>query len=333
MSTANTAGSVSAAINTARAGITTVSQSVTPIRNALSIDIEEWFQTSPFQTSIPRDAWTKLSSGVEHDTDTILQLLAEHHAHATFFVLGWVAERHPELVRRIASAGHEIACRGYDRVNIEQMSPAVFGEDLICAKAILEDQCGEEVIGYRVPSGTLGAGTPWAYAVLAESGFRYSASSVPYRHAGYRRSERPAPFPNRASSGVFEIPEASLTLLRRRWPGPSGRMLRFLPYAASRWMVGRLNDTERASVVFNCASWEFDAQTPRIAGALSPARLGHYLGRSHMVGRFGRMLRDSHWERLDEVFRATLTGPVAAASARPAHEELTRSARGALRLV
>lgn len=329
MSAARTAGAGTAGT----AGTAAATRPAESIRNALSVDVEEWFQTSPFQTTIPRHAWPNLTSRVEHDTDTILQRLADHQARATFFLLGWVAERHPDLVRRIASAGHEIACRGYDRVPIEQMSPAVFGADLICAKAILEDLSGQEVTGYRVPGGILGAKTPWAYSVLADSGFRYSASSVPYRRTGGRRSERPAPFPNRAAYGIFEIPEASLHLMRRRWPGPSGPMLRFLPYAASRWMISRLNEAECASVVFGCASWEFDARTPRVATSLSPARLGHYYGRSQMIGRFDRMLRDSRWERIDEVFRTPLFGHAATAHSQPTEAEPGQSLPGTLRLI
>lgn len=287
------------------------------VRNALTINVEEWFQTSLFRNTIPGDAWPNLTSHVERDSDTILQLLSEHQASATFFILGWVAERQPELVRRIAAAGHEIACRGYDRTAVEQMSPGEFGEDLICAKAILEDLCGQEVDGYRIPNGTLGSTTPWVYSVLADCGFRYSASSYPYRRTGRRGTERPAPFPSRAAHGVVEIPNASMPLLGRRWPGPSGLTLRLLPYSATRWMVQRLNDAERANVVFTCDSWEFDASTPPVASAPSPARLGHYFGRGQMARRFAQLLRDSRWERLDDVFCTTLMGQSAQANTRP----------------
>lgn len=286
-----------------------------PIVNALTVDVEDYFQVSALEPYIRRDDWTKIPSRVEANTDRILALLGEHSIRATFFVLGWIAERHASLVRRIAAAGHEIASHGYTHTRITQQSPAEFHDDVVRAKSLLEDTVGEAVKGYRAPSYSIGATTLWALDILAAAGYRYSSSIFPIRHDLYGMPGAPRfPFYARVG-GILEIPVTTVKVGQRKLPCGGGGYFRLLPYATFRWALRRVNDVDGRAGVFYFHPWEIDPEQPRVAGTDLKTRFRHYVNLDRMEAKIVRLLGDFHWDRMDRVF---LDDAAACAGAQPA---------------
>ncbi|HET7675620.1 MAG TPA: XrtA system polysaccharide deacetylase [Gammaproteobacteria bacterium] len=273
-----------------------------PIVNALTIDVEDYYQVSALEPYIRRDNWTKIPPRVEANTDRILALLDEHGIRATFFVLGWIAERHADLVRRIAAAGHEVASHGYAHMRITQQSPAEFHDDVVRAKSLLEDTIGEAVKGYRAPSYSIGATTLWALDILDAAGYRYSSSIFPIRHDLYGMPSAPRfPFYARAG-GILEIPVTTVKIGRRKLPCGGGGYFRLLPYATFRWALRRVNDADGRAGVFYFHPWEIDPEQPRVAGTNFKTRFRHYVNLDRMEAKIVRLLGDFHWDRMDRVF-------------------------------
>jgi polysaccharide deacetylase family protein (PEP-CTERM system associated) len=271
------------------------------ITNALTIDVEDYFQVSAFAPYIARADWDSRECRVERNIDRILALLDEHDTEATFFTLGWIAERYPQLVRRIASQGHEVASHGYGHERASDLDEAAFSADIRRAKGVLEDLTGSEVLGYRAPSFSIGLANLWAFDSLARAGHRYSSSIYPIRHDHYGMPDAPR-FAHQAASGLIEIPITTLRLFNRNLPSSGGGYFRLLPYALSRWMLQRVNDADQESAVFYFHPWEIDPGQPRIAGIDRKTRFRHYVNIHRMEGRLQSLLGDFKWGRMDRLF-------------------------------
>ena len=272
------------------------------MKNALSVDVEDWFQVGAFETVIARDAWEMLPRRVERNTDEVLALFDEAGVKATFFTLGWVAARHPALIRRIIAAGHEIASHGWGHHRVFTLSEAEFRADLARARDAIEQASGQKVTGYRAPSFSIDTRTPWAHPVLAEQGYAYSSSVAPVRHDHYGWPESPR-FAWRpvAGSDLIELPITTFELAGRRFAAGGGGFFRLLPYALSSWAIARVNDQDERPAIFYFHPWEVDADQPRVANAPLKSKLRHYTNLSAMRPKLLKLLRAHEWGRTDEV--------------------------------
>lgn len=271
------------------------------ICNALTVDVEDYFQVSALAPHIARSDWERIPCRVEGNVEKILALLAASDAEATFFVLGWIAERYPALVRRIAASGHEIASHGYGHRRASEQSREEFLQDIRAAKKLLEDITGAEVKGYRAPSFSIGSGNSWAFDCIGEAGYRYSSSIYPVRHDHYGTPDAPR-FPWRPRRELLEIPIATARLGNANLPAGGGGYFRLLPYAVSRELIRRLNRREGRSAVFYFHPWELDPGQPRVGGTSLKTRTRHYLNLHLTEPRLCRLLRDFRWRSIDHVF-------------------------------
>jgi polysaccharide deacetylase family protein (PEP-CTERM system associated) len=271
--------------------------------NALTVDVEDYFQVWALSPYIPRSKWDETPARVERNVDLILQLLDEAGAHATFFTLGWVAERFPELVRRIAAAGHEIASHGYAHAKATDLDRERFLADILLAKTILQDIVGAEVRGYRAPSFSIGRDNEsWAYDCIAEAGYHYSSSVYPIRHDHYGTPDAPR-FPYRTRDDLLEVPITTARFLERNWPAGGGGYFRLMPYLVSRWLIQRVNEVDERPAIFYFHPWELDPGQPRVPGVDRKTRFRHYLNLHQTEHRLRRLLADFRWDRVDRVFR------------------------------
>ena len=271
------------------------------ITNALTIDVEDYFQVSAFAPVIARADWDTRECRIERNVERILALLDDHGTQATFFTLGWVAERYPSLVRRIVDGGHELASHGYGHQRANELAPEAFRVDVSRAKALLQDIGGVPVRGYRAPSFSIGPDNAWALDTLAETGHAYSSSVYPVRHDHYGSPDAPR-FLHRHANGLIEVPPTTLRLGSRNLPSSGGGWFRLLPYGVSRWMLRQVNDGEGQSAVFYFHPWEIDPGQPRVDGVGAKTRFRHYVNLDRTEGRLRRLLRDFCWDRMDRVF-------------------------------
>ncbi len=273
-----------------------------PIRNALSVDVEEWFQVGAFEGVIGRDDWDTLASRVESNCARVLDLFAAANVRATFFTLGWVAARAPALVRRIHEAGHELASHGWDHARVFTLGPARFAEDLAISRRAIEDAAGIAIAGYRAPSFSIDARTPWAFEVLAQQGYAWSSSVAPVIHDHYGWPEAPRfafrPLPG---SDLVEVPVTTALLGRRRLAAGGGGFFRVLPYAFTRWAIRQVNGREGRPAVFYFHPWEVDPDQPRVANAPLRSRLRHYTNLAGMEAKLARLLREFEWGTMGEI--------------------------------
>lgn len=272
-----------------------------PIANAMSIDVEDWFQVAAFDRHIDRSQWDSLECRVERNLERILALLDRYDAKATFFTLGWIADRYPALVRAIVAGGHELASHGYGHQRVSDLTPERFREDLMRARVALEDIGGVAVHGYRAPSFSIGRDNLWAHDVLAETGHRYSSSVYPIAHDHYGMPEAPR-FAWRTQAGIVEIPPSSLRMLGRNLPASGGGYFRLLPYSVSRWSLRRINRLDGQPAIFYFHPWEVDPGQPRVAHAGAKSKFRHYLNLHRTEQRLARLLNDFRWQRVDRVF-------------------------------
>ena len=272
-----------------------------PITNALTIDVEDYFQVSAFAPYIRRDDWERRECRVERNVQRILELLAANQTRATFFTLGWVAERYPALVKAIVAGGHELASHGYGHERASDLDAQAFRQDLLRAKGLLEDLGGVPVKGYRAPSFSIGTGNLWAFDTLAETGHRYSSSIYPIKHDHYGMPDSPR-FAYPLASGLLEVPVTTLRMGNRNLPSSGGGYFRLLPYAVSRWMLQRVNREDRQSAIFYFHPWEIDVAQPRIPGIDAKTRFRHYVNIGRMEPRLQRLLTDFRWGRMDDIF-------------------------------
>ena len=275
--------------------------STAEITNALTIDVEDYFQVSAFAPFIARSDWERRECRVERNVNRILDLLESRDTKGTFFTLGWIAERYPELVRRIVREGHELASHGYGHERASDLTEAAFHNDISRAKSLLEDLSGREVAGYRAPSFSIGTANLWAFDCLAQAGYKYSSSIYPIRHDHYGMPDSPR-FAHRVDSGLLEVPITTLRMFERNLPSSGGGYFRLLPYAVSRWMLRRVNTVDRESAVFYFHPWEIDVAQPRIAGIDLKTRFRHYVNIHRMEGRLQSLLADFKWGRMDSLF-------------------------------
>ncbi|MBN9562406.1 MAG: DUF3473 domain-containing protein [Alphaproteobacteria bacterium] len=276
------------------------------IRNAMTVDVEDYFQVQAFAGSISRSEWESFPRRVEANTDRILAQFDRAGVTATFFTLGWIAERHPALVRRIVAAGHELASHGYDHTRADAQSEADFRADIRRAKVTLEDTAGCEVIGYRAATFSIGGRNPWAFAALSSEGYRYSSSIYPVKHDLYGMPEAPR-FPFRPGGGsLWEFPMTTARLLDRNLPCSGGGYFRLLPYRVFRLGLGRMNRQERRPGIFYTHPWEIDPDQPRVADCSRMSRFRHYVNLSRTAPRLDRLLRDFAWDRMDRVYAEAL---------------------------
>lgn len=269
--------------------------------NAFTVDVEDYFHVSAFERHIARATWERQPQRVEASTNRLLELLARHQVAGTFFTLGWVAERHPRLMRAIVDGGHELASHGYDHTRVTQMRPEEFRADVTKTKQLLEDLTGTPVLGYRAPTFSFTRENAWTYAILAESGYRYSSSVAPVRHDLYGIPDAPR-HAYRDVSGITEIPLSTIKVAGTNLPCGGGGFFRLYPYRVTRWCVERVNRREGRPCIFYMHPWEIDPGQPRQKHLGFKTRLRHYLNLERVHGRLEQLLRDFTWNRMDKIF-------------------------------
>lgn len=276
--------------------------SLTPVVNGLSVDVEDWFQVGAFEGVIDKDNWDSLDSRVERNCQAILEMFARLDVKGTFFTLGWVAQRHGPLMRRIVDQGHELASHGWDHARVFTLDQQSFARDLERSRKALEDAAGVRITGYRAPSFSIDSRTPWAYMALHEQGFEYSSSVAPiiHDHYGWREAPRfafrPLPWSN-----LIEIPVTTALFAGKRLAAGGGGFFRVLPYAFSRWAIRQVNRTERRPAVFYFHPWEIDPDQPRVPNASMKSKLRHYTNLAGMAGKLEHLIGDFDWGRMDMI--------------------------------
>jgi polysaccharide deacetylase family protein (PEP-CTERM system associated) len=273
--------------------------------NAMTVDVEDYFQVEAFAPHIGRHEWDRRECRVEANVDRILRLFADADTKATFFTLGWVAERYPALVRRIVDNGHELASHGSAHFRADHQSRPQFLADVTRAKAVLEDIGGVAVNGYRATSFSIGRRNLWALNVLDEAGYKYSSSTFPINHDLYGIPEQPRfafyPFPD---SKFVEIPITTLRRFGRNWPSGGGGYFRLYPYGLFKRSLQAVRSADRQPCMFYFHPWEIDDGQPRISGTSLKTRVRHYLNLDRTYGRLQQLLKDFRWSSVDRVFFA-----------------------------
>ncbi len=279
------------------------------ITGAMTVDVEDYFQVAAFADRVSRGDWDSFPCRIEQNLDRILAMFAEHHVAATFFTLGWIAERYPSAVRDIVESGHELASHGYEHVRVHAQQPDAFRNDIRRTKVILEDISGQRVKGYRAASFSIDEKCAWAFDILAEEGYEYSSSTYPIRHDhygtpdGHRFAYRPS-----EQHRLLEVPIATLNLFDRNFPSGGGGYFRLLPYSFSRWALRRIIENDRKPVVFYFHPWEIDPEQPRFRGISLRSRFRHYVNLSMMERRLRSVLSEFHWDKMDRVFLDAASG-------------------------
>ena len=269
----------------------------------MTCDVEDYFQVSAFAPHIDRASWPSRECRVEANIERILALMADGNVKATFFTLGWIAERYPAMVKRIVAAGHELASHGYGHLRASDQDLTAFTEDITSSKKLLEDLGGQAVLGYRAPSFSIGTANLWALDALLAAGYRYSSSIYPIAHDHYGMPDAPrfAFYPN-GESGLLEVPITTVRMGKRNLPAGGGGYFRLLPYAVSRWMMNKVNDEDRESAIFYFHPWELDPGQPRPPGVDAKSRFRHYVNLGRMENRIKALTRDFAWDRMDNIF-------------------------------
>lgn len=272
------------------------------MQNALTIDLEDYYHVTAFADGSGSARWDSRPSRIEHNTAKLLGLLALANCRATFFCLGWIAEKFPFVIREIASAGHEIACHSNRHRFVYSMTPPEFREDTSRAKELLEGASKTEVCGYRAPSFSITSDSQWAFDILASLGFTYDSSIFPVRHVDYGMPRAPRfAFRIATSFGsLVEFPMSTLALGSLRCPIAGGAYFRFLPYWFTRWGIGYINRRENNSVCVYLHPWELDPDQPRMQGGLT-ARVRHYLGLRGAEAKLIRLLKEIEFCPLGEL--------------------------------
>jgi polysaccharide deacetylase family protein (PEP-CTERM system associated) len=270
------------------------------IVNGLSVDVEDWFQVGAFESVIERDDWNSLADRVDRNVREILELFDAAEVKATFFTLGWVAQRHGGLMREIVSRGHELASHGWDHGRVFRMERRAFAEDIARARKVLEDAAGVAIFGYRAPSFSIDRRTPWAFMELAEQGYIYSSSVAPVSHDHYGWAEAPR-FAFRPIPGVplVELPVTTAMFAGKRLAAGGGGFFRVIPYSFTRWAIRQVNGIEGRPAVFYFHPWEIDPGQPRVAGAPLKSRLRHYTNLDKMAGKLRQLVGEFAWGRMD----------------------------------
>jgi len=281
-----------------------------PITNALSVDVEDSFQVQALAGLVGRDSWDARPLRVDANTHRLLDLFAAHRVTATFFALGWVAERSKATIRRIVAEGHELASHGSEHRRADEQTPEAFRQDVRRSKAVLEEIGGTEVRGYRAPTFSINAANLWAFDILDEEGYAYSSSVYPVRRDYYGMPTAPRfPFLPRPGRPIRELPLSTVRLAGRNLPCGGGGFFRLLPFALSRAAIAHVNRVDRRPCIFYVHPWELDPGQPRIAALPWRSRLRTYLNLDKTHARLGRLLTAFGWTRLDRVFLSDTTPP------------------------
>jgi polysaccharide deacetylase family protein (PEP-CTERM system associated) len=268
----------------------------------MTCDVEDYFQVSAFSGLVSRKDWANLECRIPGNMDRILELFSEYDIRATFFTLGWVAQFYPEIIRRVADAGHEIASHGMEHIRVWQQDERTFLEDASSAKKILEDVSGTRVVGYRAASWSMDERTPWAHDVLAQAGYKYSSSIYPIKHDHFGMPDAPIG-PHYVGQGdLLEIPASVATVVGRNLPAGGGGYFRLYPLAISKWLINRIQSSGDRPYVFYFHPWEMDPDQPRVSGATAKSRFRHYLNLKKFEGRLSSLLQNYTWGRMDEIY-------------------------------
>ena len=271
--------------------------------NAMSVDVEDYFHVAALSEAISRDDWESMNSRVDGSTRRLLEVFDEAGTTATFFTLGWVAERHPELVREIQRRGHEVACHGYSHKLVYEQTPEEFRAETLRSKGLLEDIIGQPVDGYRAASYSITARSRWALDILVEAGFVYDSSIFPVRHDlyGMPGAER---FPHRLETdkgaSIVEFPPSTARVLGQNLPAAGGGYFRLYPYSLSRWLINRVNESEGQPAVFYLHPWEVDPEQPRVQAGWK-SRFRHYNNLHKCEQRLRRLLGEFRFGTVREV--------------------------------
>ena len=273
------------------------------ITNAMSIDVEDYFQVGAFEKCISRDDWDSLPHRVEQNTDHVLSIMDDAGVKATFFTLGWVAERYPQLIQRIVENGHELASHGMAHWRVTDQQPEDFREDVSATKKLLEDVGGQAVRGYRAASFSIGERNLWALDVLAEEGYLYSSSIYPIAHDHYGMPTAPRfAFTPITDNRFLEFPVTTVEVMGKKVPCGGGGDFRLLPYGLSKWAMQRVNERDQQACIFYFHPWEIDPEQPYQKQAPLKSKFRHYTNLHIMESKLRRALKDFNWGRMDEVF-------------------------------
>ncbi|OUS25852.1 polysaccharide deacetylase [Gammaproteobacteria bacterium 45_16_T64] len=271
------------------------------MKNAMTIDVEDYFQVSAFENKFNSSDWDDIAPRVEANTNRLLDLFAEKDAKATFFTLGWVAQRFPDLIKRIAREGHEVASHGTMHKRATDQSRSEFKADVGDAKRLLEDIVGEPVVGYRAPSFSFTKDNQWVYEVLSEEGYKYSSSIYPVVHDHYGIPDAPR-FRYETESGVDEIPLSTLTVLGKNIPISGGGYFRLYPYMFSRYAIQLFKAKDQEPYIFYLHPWEVDAKQPRVEGVSAKTRFRHYINLKRVESRLSQLLTDFEWSSMADIY-------------------------------
>lgn len=269
--------------------------------NALTIDVEDYFQVSAFNNYIDRKNWNSLECRVEKNIDKILLLLNNNNTRATFFTLGWIAKRYPGMIKKIIAEGHELASHGFNHDRVSDLTPEKFFQDVSRAKNLLEDIGGQAILGYRAPSFSIGKNNLWALEILEKTQHLYSSSIYPVQHDHYGTPDAPR-FMYRTGETLLEIPPTTLRLFNRNIPASGGGYFRLYPYFLSKWMIERVNTHDKKPAVFYFHPWEIDAEQPKVYGLSNFTKFRHYININTTEEKLERLLKDFKWNKMSKIF-------------------------------
>jgi polysaccharide deacetylase family protein (PEP-CTERM system associated) len=272
------------------------------IKNAMTVDVEDYFQVSAFEKVIDRNDWDKIACRIPRNMEKILALFEKHHTRATFFTLGWVAERFPEVVKAIVDGGHEVASHGWSHIRVPNASPSEFFEDVDRTRKLLQDVSGQPVIGYRAASYSVTKQTLWVYENLARAGYLYSSSIFPIKHDLYGIPDAPrSPFVV-SESRITEIPLTTVSFNGKNLPCSGGGWFRLMPYRLFKSGLKRVNQKDHLPGIFYFHPWEVDPDQPRQKNIPAKTAFRHYLNLQRMENRLERLLEDFQWDSMEKVF-------------------------------
>lgn len=273
--------------------------------NALTVDVEDYFHVAAFEKQITPADWNDMTPRVDRNTRVLLDQFDRNNAKATFFFLGWVAQRFPDLVKEVQRRGHEVASHGFSHTKVHQQTQAEFRDDVIRAKDILEQLTGQPVIGYRAPSFSINKQSEWAFEILKDIGHLYSSSTYPIKHDLYGVPDWPQ-LPYMRPEGIWEIPMPTLTMFGRQLPIAGGGYFRLMPYWLSSSLISKFLKEDRMPYMFYFHPWEIDPEQPRVAGAGQKSKFRHYVNLDKMEHKLDQLLTQFNWGSLGQVYQQTL---------------------------
>ncbi|MFZ6691574.1 XrtA system polysaccharide deacetylase [Undibacterium sp. SXout20W] len=276
----------------------------------MTIDVEDYFQVSALAPYISRDSWPEQDCRVERNIDRILALLDAEQVKATFFTLGWIAERYPAMIKKIHACGHEIASHGYEHLRVTDQNEAEFAEDISRSKHILEELTATPVLGYRAPSFSIGRQSMWALDTLQKAGYKYSSSIYPIQHDHYGISDAPRfPYYPNGTNGLLEIPISTIRALGKNYPAGGGGYFRLFPYFLSRFLINRVNQVDQQPGIFYFHPWEIDPGQPVQQSLDLKTRFRHYVNLSKNEAKLKQLITDFDWGRMDDIFLNAASQP------------------------